>query len=404
MAYPRNMVSTQKNQRVLSIDAFRGITILIMIFVNELAGVREIPQWMKHMPAKADAMTFVDMVFPAFLFIVGMSIPFALNNRVQKGGSFFQLQWHIIWRTLGLLVLGVFMVNGEGGANEEAMGMSVHVWLLLFYASIILVWNVYTFNNKLWTYILRGIGIAGLLVLGGIFRGGEDGSQHLQPHWWGILGLIGWAYLFACTFFQLFRKNIIVMVIMIICCIAFYVAAKTSFVREHEALRWIQYESGNAAHTSIVLCGVVLSLIYFDSKSVKPVSRRFAEAFVFALLLFVAGYFLRPYFKISKIYATPTWCLYSAGFCTIIFSFLYWLIDIKKISSWTRFFRPAATNPLLTYIIPGILYSLFIVLHITILPDSLRYGLPGIIWSAAYAVAVMYLAAGLNKLKIRLQL
>ena len=67
------------NQRILSIDAFRGITIFVMIFVNELAGIRDIPQWMKHMPADADAMSFVDVVFPAFLFIVGMSIPFAAS-------------------------------------------------------------------------------------------------------------------------------------------------------------------------------------------------------------------------------------------------------------------------------------------------------------------------------------
>ncbi|HRN54965.1 MAG TPA: DUF5009 domain-containing protein, partial [Agriterribacter sp.] len=102
-------------QRILSIDAFRGITILVMVFVNELAGVRDIPWWMKHVHADADAMTFVDVVFPAFLFIVGMSVPFALNNRIQKGDSFPRLQWHIVWRTLGLLVMGVFMVNGEGG-------------------------------------------------------------------------------------------------------------------------------------------------------------------------------------------------------------------------------------------------------------------------------------------------
>ena len=103
------------NQRILSIDALRGITILVMIFVNELAGVRDIPQWMKHMPADADAMSFVDVVFPAFLFIVGMSIPFAINNRLKKGDSAWQLQLHILFRTLGLLVLGVFLVNTEEG-------------------------------------------------------------------------------------------------------------------------------------------------------------------------------------------------------------------------------------------------------------------------------------------------
>ena len=62
------------NERILSIDAFRGITILVMIFVNELAGVHDIPQWMKHMPKDAAAMSFVDVVFPGFLFIVGIAI------------------------------------------------------------------------------------------------------------------------------------------------------------------------------------------------------------------------------------------------------------------------------------------------------------------------------------------
>lgn len=112
------MLNTLTTQRILSIDALRGITILVMIFVNELAGVRGIPTWMKHMPADADAMTFVDVVFPAFLFIVGMSIPFAINQRLKKGDSTLQLQAHIIFRTLGLIVLGVFMVNAEGGYNE----------------------------------------------------------------------------------------------------------------------------------------------------------------------------------------------------------------------------------------------------------------------------------------------
>ena len=61
------MHSSPQPRRILSIDAFRGITILVMVFVNELAGIRDMPQWMKHVPADADAMTFVDVVFPAFL-------------------------------------------------------------------------------------------------------------------------------------------------------------------------------------------------------------------------------------------------------------------------------------------------------------------------------------------------
>ena len=77
--------------RVLSIDVFRGIIIFTMVFVNELAGIADVPQWMKHLPANVDGMTFVDLVFPAFLFIVGMSIPFAIQARTNKGDSALEI-------------------------------------------------------------------------------------------------------------------------------------------------------------------------------------------------------------------------------------------------------------------------------------------------------------------------
>lgn len=389
--------------RILSIDALRGITILVMIFVNELAGVSGVDDWMKHMPADADAMTFVDVVFPAFLFIVGMSIPFAINIRIIKGDGLFQLQWHILFRAIGLIVLGVFMVNAEGGYNEAAMGMSIATWSLLFYGCVILVWNVYTFKNKIVIYILRGLGVVGLLTLAIMFRGGEDGTETLQPQWWGILGLIGWAYLIACTLYQVVKGSLTGLLICFVGCLAFFIVGRIPATKDIDALAWIGGQSGHAIHTLLVIGGIILSLLFFDQTRSKSTQRRFIEAFTFAVAMIVVGFILRPYYHISKIGATPTWALYSAAICTFIFIFLYWLIDIRKVKDWTTFFRPAATNPLLTYIIP------FIILHLMSLlnlhwPDVLYHAPIGIVWALVYAVLVMLTAAGLNRFKIRLQL
>ena len=389
------------NERILSIDAFRGITILVMIFVNELAGMRDIPQWMKHMPADADAMTFVDMVFPAFLFIVGMSIPFAINSRLVKGDSFMQLQQHILFRTLGLLVLGFFIVNAEDGYNEAAMGMSINLWALLFFAAVILIWKVYYKTSKTLVLILRATGFIALAVLAYIYKG--TNGEHITPQWWGILGLIGWAYLYSCIFYQLCKGNKYLLMLFIAACTAIYALGKMPSIQD-SGWHWISGQAGNAAHTSIVLCGIVVSLLFFDEGKTVSAEKRFIQAFIFAVLLFVAGYFLRPYFKISKIHATPTWCLYSAAFCTFIFAFLYWLVDKEKIQKWTAFFKPAASNPLLTYIIPDMIYYLTALLGISLFPDSLSYGLPGLLWSAFFAVAVMGVVIILNKMKLKLQL
>ena len=389
-------------ERILSVDVLRGVTILVMIFVNELAGVRDIPAWMKHMPADADAMSFVDVVFPAFLFIVGMAIPFAINRRLEKGDNLFQVQLHILFRTVGLLVLGFFLVNTEGGYDDKAMGISINLWALLFFAAAILIWKQYRTSNKIVVYILRAFGLIVLIALAVIYRG-EKGA-YITPRWWGILGLIGWAYLYSCIFYQLLRGDKYLLTLMIAICIGLYVVGTLPLVQQSPLLHWISAQRGNAAHTSIVLCGVVVTLIFFDTSREISDRLRFLYGSIFTVLLFVAGYFLRPQFKISKIHATPTWCLYSAGFCTLLFMFLYWLIDKKRIEKWTHFFKPAATNPLLTYIIPDIIYFLTALLGISLFPDHLRYGWTGTLWSAFFAVAVMGLVIVLNKMKLKLQL
>ncbi|AYB34797.1 DUF5009 domain-containing protein [Chryseolinea soli] len=387
-------------QRILSIDALRGITILTMIFVNELAGVQGIPAWMKHMPADADAMTFVDAVFPAFLFIVGMSIPFAIANRIAKGDTTAQLQGHILFRTLGLLVLGVFMVNAEGDYHEAAMAIPIGVWSLLFYVAVILIWNVYNAENKALKYRLRATGVIILIALAFLYRGGENGTEYMKPHWWGILGLIGWAYLLGCICYQLFRGNLIALSAMVVFCIAYYALGKT--IDHSSAWHVLFSQGGHASHTSLVLMGIILSLIFFHGKSMTN-AQRFNAAAVYAVALIIGGVVLRPYFQISKIHATPSWCLFSAAACVVIFSFLYWLIDLKKIGGWTNFIKPAASNPLLTYIIPFVVYALMEIFHLH-WPSFLREGFVGILWSLVFAVAVMSLVPVLNRMKIRLQL
>jgi len=398
------MYNKLSGQRIRSIDVFRGFTILVMIFVNDVSGVSGIPGWMKHKPADADAMTFVDVVFPAFLFIVGMSIPFAINKRLAKGDDFWKLQSHIIWRVVGLLILGVFMVNGEGGYNESAMRMSIAAWSLLFYLCAILVWNVYTFKNKKWKYLLQGVGAIGLLLLAWTYRGGDDGSEGIKPRWWGILGLIGWSYLYGCIIYQLFRGKVWPLLFAIAICITWYCIGRSGIAKGSAVLEWMSSTSGHAAHTSIVLCGIVLSVLFFDERIAKSVQRRFLYAGLFALACFVSGYLIRPYYFISKIHATPTWCLYCSAICIAVFSILYWFTDIKKRYKWTGFFQPAASNALLVYILPNIIYYTQALFGWHFMPVIFHQGLLGIAWSALYAVAIMLLAFGLNKLKIRLQL
>src|SRR5450759_1698664 len=198
--------------RIASIDALRGLVMFMMIFVNDIAGVSTqiVPAWMRHFHGKS-GMTFVDLVFPAFLFIVGMAIPFALGSRLKQGEPVWKTIRHIAIRTLSLLFIGILMVHET--PDSEKMGWSGPLWTTLMYLAAILAFCTISMprqsdpsadRKKVFRIIsaaLRALGLMSLVYLAFAFRGG-DGHRivslapfYINTSWYGILGLIGWAYL-----------------------------------------------------------------------------------------------------------------------------------------------------------------------------------------------------------------
>ena len=72
---------TPSLQRIATIDILRALTMVLMIFVNDLGSLRGIPLWLEHVENGVDGIGLADVVFPAFLFIVGLSLPYAIDNR-----------------------------------------------------------------------------------------------------------------------------------------------------------------------------------------------------------------------------------------------------------------------------------------------------------------------------------
>src|ERR1700688_4843204 len=91
-------------ERLLSIDVVRGITIAFMIMVNNNGGPGS---WgfMNH--AAWNGLTPTDLVFPTFVFVVGVSVVFAFESRLAKGAARAQLAWHTAQRAAILIVLGI---------------------------------------------------------------------------------------------------------------------------------------------------------------------------------------------------------------------------------------------------------------------------------------------------------
>ncbi len=390
--------------RILSIDIFRGLTIFLMVFVNDLIPVTGIPVWMKHAEADANMMTFVDVVFPAFLFIVGISVPLALGIRIAKGQSYGEIGKHILVRTLGLVILGVFMVNSEEMAAEPNL-ISKSWWDVLLYLSAVLIWNRYPRAEGTKRKLFLGLQIVGMLTLAVLAllypKGDGDILIGMATSWWGILGLIGWAYLLSTVVYLLFNDNIGALIGMLALFILTVVGLQSEALNLPSFLTWLNSQALHFAHASLTLAGIIFSLLFLQSTTTKTYKERINGMLIMGLFFLAGGYCLEPVGGISKLYATPSWALYSAAICCFLFPFFFWLVDLKGITRWANFLKPAGTNPLLTYILPFIFYAIF---GLTYLPEAFNEGFLGVLCSILFSLFILGVASFLTKWRIMLKL
>jgi predicted acyltransferase len=400
--------TTTHAPRVLSIDVFRGLTMLVMVFVNDLASVKGLPWWTYHAPGRVDAMTYVDMVFPAFLFILGMAIPLAVEQRLRKDPSQPRLWLHVALRSLSLLVLGLILANA-GGGDPALIHMRPSVWALLALLGAFLIWMVYPKDPERQSLykILRLVGVALVVVMFAIFRHtARDGSvTWIRTAYPEILGLLAFAYLTTCILYIPTRRWLWAPFAWFAVLTAFcaFSTAKWITFPSHASLYVWPFHNGSS--TSIAMAGVATSIIFVGPHSLRwPTFRSKATlALSFAAITLIAARLLTP-LGISKIRATPTWCLYSIGSSILIFTFLYWICDVQRWTRWAAFTRPAGANTLLTYLLPDIWYFALSALGITWFHTHFVWGMPGVIRAVLFTAFILAVSALLTRMKLRLQL
>ena len=393
-------------KRVFSIDVFRALTMLTMIFVNDLGTLSGIPLWLEHAPADQDFLGFADTVFPCFLVIVGMSIPFAIRQRLDKGDSSIQIIKHIVMRSIALLVMGVFMVNVPD-LNAKATGLPSDWFQIAMIVAFFLIWNQYpTRKGGLKTVFigLQVLGVCLLIYLAFVFRGGSDDHLvRMAPHWWGILGLIGWTYLTCAVLYLVFYKQPILLIITWLGFTLLSIAGHSGWLLAlwpDGPRTWIP---DNGAFNSLAFAGIVATLLLTYLQRTKN-ARQVPVVFMgLGILFLVAGFMARHFFIISKIQATPTWIFLCCGIAFIVYAGIYGLVDLNGKGHWFDLIKPAGISTLTCYLIPDFYYSLVGLLGIS-LPESVTTGGVGLLKSFLFALLIVGLTAMLGKLKIKLKL
>lgn len=388
--------------RLPEVDLLRGLTMLLMVFVNDLWTLRDVPAWMLHVAPEADGMGLSDTVFPAFLFIVGLSLPLATEARRHRGDKTLDLAWHVAARATALIVMGIFLVNGEH-LNAAATGMHRHVWYLGCCTSFLLVWNTYPrLADRTWVKLFRSAGIVVLLFLAWQYRGGPEGATYaFKPHWWGILGLIGWAYLAGGLVALAARDRMLP--------VAAGWAAFTGVSLLHHAqaiprtLYWIPEPVIGGTMTALVLGGV-LSMLAFRRLRRQTGTRTLALSFLSAaLLLYLLYRWTRPVWGLSKQHATPAWLFICSAITLMAFLLVHLVVEVARKPGWLSFALPAGRDTLLTYFMPHYAYAALWATQAA-LPGWLLTGLPGLAKSVAFALLCSWAAAGLARMGVKLKL
>ncbi len=308
-----------KPGRLLSLDIFRGVTIAAMILVNN-PGNEDHAYWpLKH--AEWNGWTPTDLVFPFFLFIVGVSMVFSIESRLQRGESRSHIMGHILGRGIILFALGVFL-NGFPNryhlATIRIEGVLQRIAICYVIAAVLLLWA------KARTQILVALGC--LVSYWILVRYVPVPGLGIPTHDFPLLdpdrNLVAW----------LDRKLLLG-----------HLYEKT---RDPEGV--ISTIPAIATAIAGVLTGTWL-------KSERTPGSKAKWMLLFGVIGLIAGEILNHWFPINKKLWTSSFVVFTAGFALVCLSVCYWLVEIRGWKGrWTIFPVVFGTNAIAAYVLAGV--------------------------------------------------
>ncbi len=401
------------SHRNLAIDMLRALTMFIMIFVNDFWKVHDVPHWLEHAAHGEDFMGLADIVFPSFLFAVGMSIPYAIERRFSKGYSAESTLRHILSRTLALLVMGAFIGNSEFRLSPD-VPYPIGVYWFLMAIGFIAIWNQYpksaTAGQRKLFGLFKVLGIIVLSYLAFTFRNPQGGVFGTYS---SILGAIGWTYLVCAVIYFLCRDRLkylwIAWCVFILICLtgtplrdifgghAILDFPKGNFYNGMLAILHI----GNGALLSFTMGGMLLSLLSVRLVD-KPAKWKLHVGLFTALVLFLVGVLCHQFYIVSKIGGTPPWVFYVMAISVAGYTLLNRLVE-RGVTGWFTVIRPAGTATLTTYIVPYVFYGFADVTGV-VLPDWLTHGFMGLVNCLCFAFIVIGVTWVMEKLHLKLKI
>ncbi len=316
--------SPKKSTRLHSLDALRGFDMFwIMGGANIIHALTKYFDWgflhvindqLTHVDW--DGFTFFDMIFPLFLFIAGVAMPFSLTKRLERGESKKKLMWHVVQRGLILVVLGLIMGNGLFRKDFSEMrfpSVLGRIGMAYMFAGLIVL------NTKLRGQILACLGIL-------LSYWAAMALIPVPGHGAGVLTMEGnlASYLDRTILPGKLYKGI------------------------HDPEGLLSTFPAIATALLGALAGILLSP---DNRRMVP-WKKAACLLISGCILLWLGKLWGLWFPINKNLWSSSFVIYVGGWSLIFLSVFYFIIDVRGYKKWAFFFTVIGLNPILIFMAP----------------------------------------------------
>lgn len=303
-----NPSPSSRTSRVVSLDVFRGLTVAGMILVNNPGDWSHVYPPLRH--AEWHGWTPTDLIFPFFLFIVGVAMPFSFSNRRAKGATTSNLFFHVLLRSVILFALGMILT----GIPD------------------------FNFSNKLILDVLQRIGVVYLLSATIVLIA--------RPAAQFVVGI-------ACL--------VVYWALMMLVPVPHFGAG----VLASEGNLWQYVDKiiikGWHYHAEGILSLIPsISTVLFGTltgnwlQSHKDHNEKLVGMFVVGNVGLVLGLICHAWFPINKLLWSSSYVLFTAGFALNVLGVFSWLIDVKGFSLWSRPFLVYGTNAIAVFFLSSL--------------------------------------------------
>jgi len=311
-------------ERMVSLDVFRGITIAAMILVNDPGSWGHIYPPLEH--AEWNGWTPTDLIFPFFLFIVGVSLTLSFASRLARGLTGASLAIHVLRRSVLIFAIGLFL-NGFPNFDFHTIRiMGVLQRIALCYLGV------------------------GLLYLATYRREvGADGKVRARAN---IAVIAGVAVALLLGYWAL----------MTFVPVPGYGAGHLGKVENLGAYidralmhghLWSESKTWDPEGLLSTLPAFATALMGILAgewiRSGRKDTRKVAGLALAGAGFMVLGRLLHPYFPINKNLWTSTFVLFTGGFAMLVLALCYWIVDVRGWRKWATPFLVFGMNAILAY-------------------------------------------------------